>query len=293
MGSLFTYLAAGLSAGSLYALVALGLVLIHRCTRVLNFAHGEVAALGALVAFTLVSGGRPFWIAALAGVAVAAAVAVAFYLVVLEPAQRRGVSAGAEVTLTLGLALLLQGVSLELWGAEPQRLPLPVSDTGSLALGPARVGNLALATLGVSLAAATLLFLVVERTRLGLAMRALADNTSAGRALGLPVRSILAFAWGLGSALAAVAGIMLSGVLLLDPFFMLEPALKGFAAAVLGGLSSLPGAVVGGLLLGVAESLAGAYLGVALRGTFSFAVIVAVLLVRPEGLFGRSRRERG
>jgi branched-chain amino acid transport system permease protein len=86
---------------------------------------------------------------------------------------------------------------------------------------------------------------------------------------------------------------MLSGVLLLDPFFMLEPSLKGFAAAVLGGLASLPGAVVGGLLLGVAESLAGAYLGVALRGSFSFAVIVAVLLVRPEGLFGRSRRERG
>jgi branched-chain amino acid transport system permease protein len=225
-------------------------------------------------------------------VAVSAAVAVAFYLVVLEPAQRRGVSAGGEVILTLGLALLLQGVSLEFWGAEPQRLPLPVSDSGSLALGPARVGHLALATLAVSLAAAALLFLVVERTRLGLAMRALADNTSAGRALGLPVRSILAFAWGLASALAAVAGIMLSGVLLLDPFFMLEPSLKGFAAAVLGGLASLPGAVVGGLLLGVAESLAGAYLGVALRSTFSFAVIVAVLLVRPEGLFGRPRRER-
>jgi branched-chain amino acid transport system permease protein len=293
MGRLFTYVAAGLSAGSLYALVALGLVLIHRCTRVLNFAHGEVAALGAFVTFTLVSGGRPFWIAALAGVAVSAAVAVAFYLVVLEPAQRRAVSAGGEVILTLGLALLLQGVSVELWGAEPQRLPLPVSDSGSLALGPARVGHLALATLAVSLAAAALLFLVVERTRLGLAMRALADNTSAGRALGLPVRSILACAWALASALAAVAGIMLSGVLLLDPFFMLEPSLKGFAAAVLGGLASLPGAVVGGLLLGVAESLAGAYLGVALRGSFSFAVIVAVLLVRPEGLFGRSRRERG
>jgi branched-chain amino acid transport system permease protein len=292
MSRLFTYVAAGLAAGSLYALVALGLVLIHRCTRVLNFAHGEVAALGAFVAFTLASGGRPFWIAALAGVAVSAAVAVVFYLVVLEPAQRRGVGAGAEVILTLGLALLLQGATLELWGAEPQRMPLPVSDTGALSLGPARVGHLALATLFVSLAAAALLFLVVERTRLGLAMRALADNANAGRALGLPVRSIHAFAWGLASALAAVAGIMLSGVLLLDPFFMLEPALKGFAAAVLGGLSSLPGAVAGGLLLGVAESLAGASLGVAQRGPFSFAVIVAVLLVRPEGLFGRGHRSR-
>jgi branched-chain amino acid transport system permease protein len=292
MDRLISYLAVGLSAGSLYALVALGLVLIHRSTRVLNFAHGEIAALGAFVAFSVVSSGLPFWLAALAGVAASALVAVVFYLAVLEPAQRRGARHGAEVILTLGLALILQGAILELWGAEPQRLPLPVSDSAALALGPARVSQLALATLAVALAAAALLFLIVQRTRLGLAMRALAVDVDAGRALGLPVRSVLAFAWGLAAALAAVAGMLLSGALLLDPFFMLEPSLKGFAAAVLGGLASLPGAVVGGLLLGVAESLAGAYLGVALRGTLAFAVIVIVLLVRPEGLFGGSRHQQ-
>ena len=143
----------------------------------------------------------------------------------------------------------------------------------------------------MALTLAAALFLIVQRTRLGLAMRALAADMDAGRALGLPVRSILAFSWGLAAALAAVAGMLLSGALLLDPFFMLEPSLKGFAAAVLGGLASLPGAVVGGLLLGVAESLAGAYLGIALRGTLAFAVIVIVLLVRPEGLFGGSQSE--
>jgi branched-chain amino acid transport system permease protein len=293
MDRLLSYVTVGLSAGSLYALVALGLVLIHRSTRVLNFAHGELAALGAFVAFSVVSNGRPFWLAALAGMAASAFVAVAFYLAVLEPAQRRGARSGAEVILTLGLALILQGAMLQLWGAEPQRLPLPVSDSAALALGPARVSHLALASLAVALTLAAALFLIVQRTRLGLAMRALAADMDAGRALGLPVRSILAFSWGLAAALAAVAGMLLSGALLLDPYFMLEPSLKGFAAAVLGGLASLPGAVVGGLLLGVAESLAGAYLGVALRGSLAFAVIVVVLLVRPEGLFGRSRREPG
>jgi branched-chain amino acid transport system permease protein len=292
MERLIAFLAAGLSAGSLYALVALGLVLIHRCTRVLNFAHGEIAALGAFVAFSVISGGQPFWLAALAGVAASSLVAVIFYLTVLEPAQRRGAGHGAEVILTLGLALILQGAILEVWGAEPQRLPLPVSESAALALGPARVGHLTLATLAVAVAAAAALFLIVQKTRLGLAMRALATDVDAGRALGLPVRSVLAFSWGLAAALAAVSGILLSGALLLDPFFMFEPALKGFAAAVLGGLASLPGAVVGGLLLGLAESLAGAYLGVALRGTLAFGVIVVVLLVRPEGLFGRAERER-
>ena len=285
-------LAAGLSAGSLYALVALGLVLVHRCTRVLNFAHGEIAALGAFVAFTLLSGGLPFGLAALGGLAASAAVGVAFYLAVLEPAQRRGAGPGAELVLTLGLALLLQGAFVELWGAEPQRLPLPVSEGATLALGPARVSHLTLATLMVALAAAAALYAVVQRTRPGLALRALADDLEAGASLGLPVRSLLALAWGLGSALAAVAGMLLAGTLLLDPFFMLEPSVKGFAAAVLGGLTSLPGAVVGGLLLGVAEGLAGAYLGVAFRGSLAFGVIVVVLLLRPEGLFGRTSRQR-
>jgi branched-chain amino acid transport system permease protein len=292
MDRLAAYLAAGLSAGSLYALVALGLVLIHRCTRVLNFAHGEVAALGTFVAFTLTSSGVSFWLASLAGMVASAALAVVFYLAVLEPAQRRGAGPGAEVALTLGLALLLQGVMLEVWGAEPQRLPLPMAEGATVVVGAARVSRLSLITLAVALASSAVLFVIVQRTRIGLALRALAEDVEAGRALGLPVRGLLAFAWGLASAFAALAGMLLSGALLLDPFFMFEPCVKGFAAAVLGGLASLPGAVVGGLLLGVAESLAGAYLGVAFRGTLAFAVIVGVLLVRPEGLFGRASSER-
>jgi branched-chain amino acid transport system permease protein len=132
---------------------------------------------------------------------------------------------------------------------------------------------------------------VIEKTRLGQALRATGEPARA-QTLGLPTRPILAFAWGLSSALAVVAGVFLAAQLLLDPFFLLDPFLKAFAAATLGGLNSLPGAVVGGLLLGALESLTGAYLGIELKNSLAFLVIILVLLVRPEGLLGKEFKER-
>jgi branched-chain amino acid transport system permease protein len=286
------YVLAGLSAGSLYALVALGLVLIYRSTRVLNFAHGDVATLGTFVAFALLSRDLPFAVAFPAAIAAGALVAVAFYFGVLVPAQRQGATLLGQVILTLGLALVFQGFILHEWGAEPDRLPFPLSDTRSFRLGAVYVSELALGTLAVGLVAGGLLYLLVQRTRLGLAMRATSENLPAAQTLGIPTRRVLATAWGVASALGVLAGIFLAPALLLDPFFMLDPFLKGFAAAVLGGLNSLPGAVVGGLLLGVAESLAGAYVTIQFKNTLAFLVIIVVLLVRPEGLLGREFRER-
>ncbi len=292
MGRLLQFLITGLSVGSLYALVALGLVLIYRSTRVLNFAHGEVATLGTFVAFGLLTSGRPFWMAALAGLLAGAAVAVLFYFSILVPAQRRGASPLGQIILTLGLSQVVHGFILYRWRAEPERFPFPVSDSTTLAFGPVFVSHLSLATLGTGIVCCAILFLLVQRTRLGLAMRAIAENLPAAQTLGLPTRPILAFTWGLASALAVVAGIFLAASLFLDPFFMLDPFLKGFAAATLGGLNSLPGAVVGGLLLGAAESLTGAYLGIEFKNSLAFLVILVVLLVRPEGLLGREFKER-
>jgi branched-chain amino acid transport system permease protein len=282
----------GLSVGSLYALVALGLVLIYRSTRVLNFAHGDVATLGAFVAFSLLASGRAFWLAALAGLLAGAAIAVLFYFGVLVPAQRRGAGPLAQIILTLGLSQVLQGLILSRFRAEPERFAFPVSDSTTIAVGGVFVSHLSLATLGAGLLCAVVLFLLVRGTRLGLAMRAIAENLPAAQTLGLPTRPILAFTWGLSAALAVVAGLFLAAQLLLDPFFMLDPFLKGFAAATLGGLNSLPGAVVGGLLLGVAESLGGAYLAIEFKNSLAFLVILAVLLLRPEGLLGREFKER-
>ena len=286
MSPLLQYAVAGLSAGSLYALVALGLVLIHRSTRILNFAHGDVAAFGTFVAFRLLSHGVPLVVAIGCGIGAGVLVAIGFYFAVLQPAQRRGARTATLFILTLGLSQILQGVILQVFGAEPERFPLPVSEIATLRLGPVVVSHLALVVLSVAVVCSAALFALVQRTRLGLALRAISENLTAGQTLGLPTRGILALAWGLASALAVVAGILLASTLYLDPFFMLEPSLKGFAAAVLGGLESLPGAVAGGLLLGLAEGLGGAYLGLPFKNSLGFLVIVVVLLVRPEGLFG-------
>jgi branched-chain amino acid transport system permease protein len=286
------YVLTGLSAGSLYALVALGLVLVYRSTRVLNFAHGDVATLGTFVAFALVSRGYPFGMAFAAALVAGALVAVAFYFGVLVPAQRQGANLLGQVILTLGLALIFQGLIVYEWGAEPDRFPFPLSDSKTWQVGAIFISELSLGTFAAGLVGSVLLYLLVQKTRLGLAMRATSENLPAAQTLGIPTRRVLAFAWGIASALGVLAGIFLAPALFLDPFFMLDPFLKGFAAAVLGGLNSLPGAVVGGLLLGVAESLAGAYLAIQFKNTLAFVIIIVVLLIRPEGLLGREFKER-
>lgn len=292
MARFVQYALTGLSAGSLYALVALGIVLIYRSTRVLNFAHGDVATLGTFVAFALVSQGYPFSVAFPVAILVGALAAVAFYFGVLIPAQRQGATLLGQVILTLGLALIFQGLIVYQWGAEPDRFPFPLSDSKTWKVGPVFISELSLGTFGAGLVGSLLLYVLVQKTRLGLAMRATSENLPAAQTLGIPTRRVLGIAWGVASALGVVAGIFLAPALLLDPFFMLDPFLKGFAAAVLGGLNSLPGAVVGGLILGVAESLAGGYVTIQFKNTLAFVIIIVVLLVRPEGLLGHEFKER-
>lgn len=292
MARFLQYLLTGLSAGSLYALVALGLVLIYRSTRVLNFAHADMATVGTYIAFALITAGVPFWMAFSVALLAGAAVAMVFYFGALVPAQRKGANPLGQIILTLGLALILQGLTVYRWGAEPDRFPFPLSDTKVSKVGPVFVSELSLGTLAAAAAASLILYLITQKTRLGLAMQATSENLQAAQTLGIPTRGVLAFAWGVAAALAVVAGVFLAPVLLLDPFFMLDPMFKGLAAAVLGGLNSLPGEVVGALLLGVAESLAGAYLSLEFKSSLAFVLIVAVLLIRPEGLLGKEFQER-
>ena len=292
MEKLLQYAFTGLSAGALYALVALGIVLIYRSTRVLNFAHGDVATLSTFVAFTLLSDNYSFPVALAGALLAGAAVGIGFYFSVLARAQREGANLLGMVALTLGLALILQGVTVYIWGAEPVSLPFPISSTKTYRIGSVVVSQLALATLAAGVVGSVLLYLLVQKTRLGLAMRATSENVMAAQTLGIPTRLVLSVSWGAASVLGVVAGIFLAPALLLDPFFMLDPFLKGFAAAVLGGLNSLPGAVVGALILGVAESLTGAYLTIQFKNTLAFIIIIVVLLVRPEGLLGKEFKER-
>ena len=292
MTMFFQYLVSGLATGSIYALVALGLALIYRSTRILNFAHGDITTAGTFMALTLLSLNLPWALAFVIAIVFGMVLAMAFYFCVLVPAQRREATQLGQIILTLGLGLILQGLVAYFGGTVPQAFPFPLSDIKIYHLGEVVVSQLSLGTFIIGLFACLLFYLLVQKTRIGLAMRATSENLPAAQTMGIPTRKILAFSWGLAALLGVIAGLFLAPALLLDPFFMLEPFLKGFAAAILGGLNSLPGAIVGGLILGVAESLAGGFISIAFKNTLAFVIIILVLLFRPEGLLGKEFKER-
>lgn len=291
MALLAQYVVGGLAVGSLYALVALGIVLLYRTSRILNFAHGDLATFGTFIAFALITAARwPFGAASLGSLAVTALVGAAVFFLIIRPAKEATLL--GKIVITLGLALILQGATAVLWGTDTKIMPFPLSDTKVYRLGEVVVSQISLGSFAVGLVLMGAMYVLVQRTRVGLAMRAVSQDTVAAQVLGIPVKQIFALTWGLASALGAAAGILLAPVTLLDPYMMLDPFLKGFAAAVLGGIDSMPGAALGGLLLGVVESLFGAYVSVKFKSTLAFLIIIAVLVVRPEGLLGREFKRR-
>lgn len=276
----------GLSIGSLYALVGLGVVLLYRTSRVLNFAHGDLSMVSAMTAYTLITGaGVTFAGAAALTLLAAFAVGALFYFLVLRPVKDATLL--GQIVTTAGFALVLGGLAVIVWGADTKAMPFPLSRFVWYDVVGLRIDQLTLGSFVVACAAMFLLYLLVQRTKFGLAMRAVSQNDAAAKVLGIPVRRVLAVTWGASAALGAVGGLLLAPVTFVSPAMMFEPFLKGFAAAVLGGLDSLPGVVIGGLALGVLENLFAGYVSTAFKSTVAFVAIVAVLLVRPEGLLGR------
>lgn len=281
----------GLSIGSLYALVALGIVLLYRTSRVLNFAHGDMAMITTMVAYSLMTAvGASFGVAAGLTLIAAFAAGAGFYFLVLRPVKEATLL--GQIITTAGFALVLGGAGVVLWGADTKVLSFPLSRTVVYNVGGVAVSQLALGSFLIAVVAVVGLYLLVQKTGFGLAMRAVSQNDTAARVLGIPVRRVFAVTWGVSATLGAVAGMLLAPVTLLSPFMMFDPFLKGFAGAVLGGLDSLPGAIIGALILGVVENLFGGYVSTSLRTTVAFVVIIAVLLVRPEGLLGQKFMRR-
>jgi branched-chain amino acid transport system permease protein len=273
----------GIALGSLYALTAFGIVLIYKTTDVITFAQGETAMFCAFIAFTLLTALQlPFLVAFLLTLLFAMALGTVIERVILRPLGTTSII--NPVIVTVGLALVLIGTAGWIWGYETRPFPAPV-EGDPLRLGTVVLSQLNALILVVMLLLMVLLFVFFRYTLTGIAMRAVAQNRLAAQLMGIHIDLINAIGWGVGTALAAVTGVLIAPLNYLDPNMMGDVVLKAFAAAVLGGITSLPGAVVGGLLLGILDSVIG-FAVPELRTTIAFILIVLVLVVRPGGLLG-------
>jgi len=282
--------ASGLSAGCLYALAALGLVLIYRTMEIVNFAHGEMAMISTFVAYTLlVRVGLPYVIAMLVALAFAFIFGMAIERVFLRPIQEGPLV--SMMIMTLGLFMVFNGAAGWIWGFDPVSFPYAVRGR-PVFIGDIIVTRDSLLVLAVTVIMAGALYLALRFTMAGIAIRATSQNPRAARLMGVPVPKVYSLTWGMSAVLGAVAGILIAPTTFLSPSMMAEVQIKAFTAAVLGGFSSLPGAVVGGLLLGVLENLVAGYISTQLKSTFAFALIVVVLLIRPSGIMGTTERRK-
>jgi branched-chain amino acid transport system permease protein len=272
----------GLAAGAIYASLALALVMIYRATDLVNFAQGEMAMFSTYIAWMLVNAGLPFW-GAFALTLVASFIGgIAIERVVIRPVENAPVL--AAVVVTLGLLLIFNALAGWLFTYTLQEFPSPFPDRP---LFGALITTRDLGVIGVTLVMLALLYAFFRFTSTGLAMRAAAQNPESARLCGIRVGQMLAIGWGLAAAIGATAGMMVAPVLFLDPNMMGGVLLYAFTAALLGGITSPVGAVVGGLIVGVTENLVGTYLVPSqLKLTVALALIILVLVFRPDGLFG-------
>jgi len=277
----------GIAQGAIFASLALALVLIYNAMGLVNFAQGEMAMMATFVAFTLISRGVNYWIALPLTLVIAFAGGIAIQRIVIRPVERAPLL--TLVIITLGLATLLNGLAGALFGYVPRSFPSPFSVQTVDILG-AFVSYRDLGVIAVSGVVLLAIYLLLQRTTVGLTLRAAAHHPEASRLLGVRVSWMLALGWGLASAVGAVSGIMVAPIILLEPNMMQTVIIYAFAAAVLGGIESPLGAVIGGLIVGVTVNLAGAYLpfvGGDLQLAVALAIIIGVLVLKPNGLLGR------
>lgn len=290
METFIQVIVSGASMGSIYALIALGIVLLYRSTRILNFAHGDIGVLGTFIAYTFLTNlGLPFQVSFLLALLASAVIGGLIYLLLVRPAKNQ--SELGLLILTLGLALALGGLDALVFGTGNKVVPTLVANK-IIKLGGASVSLVSIVTALTGVLLMLGLWALLTYSKLGLAMRAVAEREDVARALGLPVRRVLIATWATAAVLAAAAALLFAPGSLLNPSMMLDPLSKGFVAAVIGGMNSLPGAVVGGYVLGLLELLVGIYISLEFKSSFAFLAVILVLVLRPHGLLGKPEVKR-
>jgi branched-chain amino acid transport system permease protein len=287
MDLLIQQVVTGLSSGGAYASLALALVMIHRATRVVNLAQGEMAMFSTYIAWSLVQAGVPFW----AAFALTLAISLAGGMTIERVVMRRFADSSllTVVIVMVGLLVIFNSAAGFIWTYQIRTFPSPFPDR------PIDLGGLFfryhdLGAFLVTLAVLAILYAFFQFTKLGLGLRAAADNPISARLSGIPVGLMVGLGWGLAGAIGAVAGMMIAPVVFLDPHMMSGLLIYAFAAALLGGIDSPIGAVVGGFAVGILENLFSTFVPVVggeLKLVFALAIIVAVLLIKPSGLFGK------
>jgi len=279
----------GAASGCIYGLIALGFVLIYKATEMVNFAQGDILMLGGFAAFTFIATwGLNYWVGALLAVLATAAFGFVLDAVVLR--RVIGQPQFAVVMLTLGLGFIFRAFAGIVWGYDSVGFETPFTNR------TVRLGGVVLGQDNVSIIVGTVilclvLYLFFSRTRLGIAMQASSQNQLAAYYMGIPVRTVFSLIWAISAGVAAIAGILLSPVSMID-VNMGFLGLKAFAAAVLGGFGSIPGALVGGVIVGIVEQMSGYYLPPGSQDVTSNVVLLAVLILRPGGLFAENVRKR-
>ena len=292
--SFISYLINGLSLGSVYAIIALGYTMVYGIAKMLNFAHGDVIMIGAYTSFIAMTqaGFSPA-----ASVIIAVCVCTVLGIVIERIAYKplRNASSSLAVLITaIGVSYLLQNIALLVFGENAKTFQSVIKWKGvSLADGKLNISGETIVTIAVCLIIMVVLMIFVQKTKPGQAMRAVSEDKGAAQLMGINVNATIALTFAIGSALAAVAGVMYcSAYPTLSPYTGSMPGIKAFVAAVFGGIGSIPGAFIGGLLLGVIEIFGKAYISSLLADAIVFAVLIIVLLVKPTGLLGKKIQEK-
>ena len=282
-------LISGISLGCVYGLIALGFVLIYKATEMVNFAQGDMMMLGAFIGFTYINiAGLPFLWGVLATVATMAVIGVVLERLVLRPMI--GEPPFAVLMITIGLGFILRAAAGMIWGNEPKSITSPIAG-GVVRFGDLTVGYENLAVIAGTSILCVGLYLFFRFTRLGIAMQAASQNQLAAYYAGVPVKRIYSIVWALSAAIAAAAGILVAPVTLVDPM-MGFLGVKAFAAAIVGGFGSLPGAIIGGLIVGIAEQFTGLYGPPGSADMSAYVILLLMLFIRPEGIFATLQRKK-
>jgi len=289
MAELLQFVFSGLTVGAIYALVALGFTLIYKASDIINFAQGEFVMLGGMTTVFVADAGVPLPLAALIAIIATTAIGLALHRFAIEPA--RGATSVALIMITIGASIFLRGTAQIVFDRRFHSLP-PLLGADPIQFGGATILPQSLVVLASATVIVVVLWLFIERTILGKAVIATAANRLAARLIGVDTRRIVAFSFGMSAAIGAIAGVLITPIALTSYDAGTLLALKGFAAAMLGGIGSALGAVVGGILIGMSEALAAGYLSSNYKDAVAFLIILIVLVAIPQGLFGRAKIER-